>query len=186
MDAEDRSRQEVSLRRAVLAGDESAWRVLYTRSFRPLHGYVFWRTGRDEERTEEIVQEVWLVAVRRIRSFTPERSSFATWLRGIAENLTRNEERRRRRLEERTASEPAEPVCTPDPGVALGRTEQIGLTLAVLPEHYRNVLEARYGEERSVPEIATKWNLSPKAAESLLSRARAAFRAAFARFGESS
>ena len=177
------------MRRAVLAGDEGAWRVLYSRSFQPLYGYVFWRTGRELERTEEIVQEVWLVAVRRIRSFEPLRSSFASWLRGIAENLVRNQERRRRAGAGREVSalgSGAElAMSAPEPGVALGRTEQIGLALAMLPERYRDVLQARYGEERSVPEIASHWNLSPKATESLLSRARAAFRAAFTRFGDS-
>src|ERR1041385_3944474 len=82
-DPRERIDLERALRDSVLAGDESAWRVLYERSFGPLWTYLQWRSGRRIDRTEEAVQECWLVAVRRIAEFDPERGTFEGWLRGI-------------------------------------------------------------------------------------------------------
>lgn len=48
-----------------------------------------------------------------------------------------------------------------------------------LPAHYARILELRFGEELTVPEISGVLRLSENAAESLLTRARHAFRAAW-------
>lgn len=50
--------------------------------------------------------------------------------------------------------------------------------LDTLPEHYGDVLEWKYVEELSVAEIAARLEMGYKAAESLLTRARGAFREA--------
>ena len=63
----ERASREKGLRNAVLAGDEDAWRALYENAFGPLLGFVRRRAGGDEHRVEEILQEVWMVAVRRLR-----------------------------------------------------------------------------------------------------------------------
>ena len=63
------------------------------------------------------------------------------------------------------------------------RREEVGrlvrTTLDHLPSRYATVLEWRYILELSVDEIATRLGIGYKAAESLLSRARVAFRAGF-------
>jgi RNA polymerase sigma-70 factor (ECF subfamily) len=51
--------------------------------------------------------------------------------------------------------------------------------LAALPHHYEAVLRAKYLDGLSVQAIAESSGNSPKAVESLLSRARQAFREAF-------
>src|SRR5207247_2607118 len=97
MPSDDRVRRERALRRAVLAGDEGAWRAWYDESFAGLSAYARWRSGGLRDLADEIVQEAWLTAVRRIRAFDPSRGSFAHWLRGIAAHLLRNHLRRRAR-----------------------------------------------------------------------------------------
>jgi RNA polymerase sigma-70 factor (ECF subfamily) len=89
MQAEDRIERERELRRAVLAGEEFAWRTLYEEAFAGLYAYVLSRCGGLRERADEITQETWLTAVRRLRSFDPAAGSFAAWLRGISVNLLR-------------------------------------------------------------------------------------------------
>ena len=185
MDPEQRIWQERGLRDAVLAGDDAAWRVLYERCFESLYAYVHYRTGRQVSRTEDVVQECWLVAVRRIRHFDPARGSFESWLRGIADNVLRNYRRRWKRQQSREQSrtkelESAESAQSgADTGQQLELAEQIALTLTVLPAHYQQVLRAKYEQQLSVAEIAHRWCQTPKAVESLLSRARAAFRRAY-------
>jgi len=48
--------------------------------------------------------------------------------------------------------------------------------VASLPEHYEAVLRAKYLDGQSVAAIAAERDESPKAVESLLTRARQAFR----------
>jgi RNA polymerase sigma-70 factor (ECF subfamily) len=90
MTASERGWRERGLRDAVLAGDERAWRALYDEAFAGLYAYVLWRCGGLRDRADEIVQETWLTAVRRIAAFDPGQGAFAAWLRGIAVNLLRN------------------------------------------------------------------------------------------------
>jgi RNA polymerase sigma-70 factor (ECF subfamily) len=49
----------------------------------------------------------------------------------------------------------------------------------MLPPHYEEVLRCKYLDGQSVADIALAWNESPKAVESLLTRARHAFREAY-------
>ena len=60
--------------------------------------------------------------------------------------------------------------------------ELITLTYASLPTDYQAVLQAKYERQLSVAQIARSCGKSPKAVESLLSRARAAFRQVFRHF----
>ncbi len=59
------------------------------------------------------------------------------------------------------------------------RAEQVAMALAELPEHYEAVLRAKYLDGLDVASIALRQGASAKAVESLLSRAREAFRAAY-------
>jgi len=118
-----------------------------------------------------------MIAVRRIGRFDPMRARFETWMRGIASNVLRNHWRAWKRLESREPVEAVSPEARADGSVDLA--ERIGLALTVLPSKYRSVLEAKYEDKLSVAEIAQKWTESPKAVESLLTRARKAFRTAF-------
>src|SRR4051794_40541196 len=96
MESGDRVAREVRRRAAVLAGDELAWREWYDAAFGPLRAYVHWRCGGLADLADDVVQETWLVAVRRVRAFDPRRGSFAAWPCGIAANLVRNHLRRLR------------------------------------------------------------------------------------------
>ncbi len=169
--------KERGLRDAVLRGDNGAWRVFYDQCFDSLYAFIDFRTGHRRDRTEEVVQDSWMVAVRRIDTFDPARASFENWMRGIAANVIRNHRHAWKRLE---GLEPVEAVSKDaGPGPRIELAEQIGLALTVLPARYRSVLQAKYEEKRSVIEIAQRWKESPKAVESLLTRARSAFREAF-------
>jgi RNA polymerase sigma-70 factor (ECF subfamily) len=174
MDGADRLGQDTRLRSAVLAGDEAAWRHWYDSASPGLRAYVHWRCGGSADLADDIVQEVWLTAVRRIRSFRPEQGPFASWLCGIAANLIRNRLRRRRQPQPPDGRESAS-----DAGADRDRAEAVAHALAELPPHYECVLRAKYLDGLSVQAIADQSGDSPKAVESLLTRARQAFREAY-------
>ena len=184
MDEADTAEERV-LRDAVLRGDESAWRTVYGRHADGLYAWVRGRSTNDPELALDVVQESWTIAVRRMRRFDPSRGTLQSWLRGIARNVLRNEWRRRARL--------APTVADPDgSGTAHDRTEpaadenrrasieRLQLAMSELSPHYQAVLREKYAEGQSVAEISNRYGASPKAVESLLSRARDALRKAYA------
>jgi RNA polymerase sigma-70 factor (ECF subfamily) len=177
MPSGDRVWRERGLQSAVLSGDEHAWRAWYEESFAGLHAYVLWRCAGLRDVAEDIIQETWLTAVRRVRAFDPERGSFAGWLRGIAANVVRHHLRRVRSNNHVTALGSADCPAPPDTGARQRDTaERMARALAALPERYEAALRAKYLEQQSVDAIAGAWNETPKAIESLLTRAPQAFR----------
>ncbi len=180
MQPSERVGRERALRHAVLAGDESAWRAWYDECFDALFAYVLWRCARLRDVADEVVQETWLLAVRRVRHFDPDSGPFPAWLRGIAANLLRNRFRRERLAASAGAqfnhvgAEPADAEL-----LRRERAERIARALAELSERHEAVLRAKYLEGRAVADIAAEWRESPKAVESLLTRAREAFRSAY-------
>ena len=174
MSPQERVRHERELRRAVLAGDASAWRALYDGAFAGLAAYAAWRCAGMRDLADDVVQETWLTAVRRLRDFDPAAGSFLGWLRGIAANVLRNQLRHRRDHEPLTNADGAL-----QPTDANEQAEPIVQALASLPDRYEAVLRAKYLDQLGVSAIAATWGESPKAVESLLSRARAAFRDAY-------
>ena len=57
--------------------------------------------------------------------------------------------------------------------------ELVNATMAQLPPHYREALEAKYVTGKSVRDLAVQGRTTEKAVESQLTRARKAFRATF-------
>jgi len=174
----DRVWRERGLREAVLSGDARAWQTWYDESFAGLDAYAVWRCGGLRDLADEVVQETWLIAVRRVRQFDPGQAAFAAWLRGIATNVIRNRLRSQRASLSPVAI-PAELPNRTDTERQCDLSERIARALAVLPERYEQVLRAKYLDRKSVAEIAAEFGDTPKAVESLLSRARTAFREGF-------
>jgi RNA polymerase sigma-70 factor (ECF subfamily) len=129
-----------------------------------------------------VVQETWLTAVRRLRAFDPTQGGFLAWLRGIAVNVLRNHVRRAGRRDRRRQALAAELQEARPPEADLERREQAGQVaraLTALPERYEAVLRAKYLDGLPVADIARERGESEKATESLLTRARQAFRALY-------
>ena len=175
----ERAAIERAVRDAVLRGDVAAWRAWYAEHFDRLAAYANWRCGGIADLADDVVQEAWITAVRRLRSFDPAKGPFFAWLCGIASNAARNAIRGWRR--HRTRFRPLE--STDDPPATASSVsddaERVAAALAELPEHYEEVLRAKYFDQLSVEAIAQARGESAKATESLLTRARQAFREAF-------
>lgn len=115
MDRGSEAWRERAIRDAVLGGDTAAWRAWYDEHSCRLAGYVNWRCGGIADLAEDVLQETWLVAIKRLKAFDPGQAPFAAWLRGIAANAVRNalRSRRRNRVQPLEAtSEPAAPCQT--------------------------------------------------------------------------
>lgn len=172
-------------------GDEEALRSFYDRYFDHLYGFVFYRVGNDHHDTEEIVQDTFLAVLDSLGYFD-SRSSIFTWICGIAKHKIADLHRKRHRrtrlevafseidpaLNEVLSSLEAEPL--PDEILEAQEVREfVSATMASLPPRYKDALTRKYLDNQSVRQIAEGEGSTEKAVESILSRARRAFRKAF-------
>ncbi len=182
---------DVALARRVLAGEEAAFDEFFDVYFPRLYRFALARLGGNEDAAEEIVQRVLIRALDRLDTYKGE-AALLTWLctfcrREIgrwrdAEERTREVSFFDERPEIRAALDVLAAVESDDPESELRRREVsqlVQLTLDCLPGRYGDALEWKYIQELSVDEIAARLGVGYKAAESLLTRARAAFREGF-------
>jgi RNA polymerase sigma-70 factor (ECF subfamily) len=181
---------ERELVRRMLSGDEKAFDEFFADYFPRLFRFAVLRL-RDQDAAEDLVQSSLIAAVRNLGSWRGEATLF-TWLcticrreisawekrtsRRVTVSLAEDDPNLRAALESIGAAAEA-----PDAGLARADTGRIvQLVLDHLPPRYSRALEWKYLEDLSVDDIAGRLQCTPKAAESLLTRARDAFRDAFA------
>ena len=176
------------LRDRMVRGDEAAFDAFFETYFQRLFRFASRRVDRPDA-AEDIVQATLITAVRRIGTWRGEASLF-TWLCTLCRReVAAHWERTGRRpalapLDDepavRAAIESLWAVTGPERELERRETGRlVQLTLDSLPDRYGDALEWKYIEGLSVEEIAARLNRSAKAVESLLSRAREAFREAF-------
>jgi RNA polymerase sigma-70 factor (ECF subfamily) len=162
-----------------------------------LLAFLRYRCGSDEL-AEDLLSETYLAFLKGsppARAFR-DGDALRNYLMAIALNKLRDHFRRagnqpERRLSFRTVEE----LELWLEGLADGRNDQaaalvqaeedesrrrlVASVMAALPERYRTVLQLKFSEELANPAIAERLGLGIKALESLVVRAKAAFRAEF-------
>jgi RNA polymerase sigma-70 factor (ECF subfamily) len=150
-----------------------------------LSGRIYARLQRlvqDRQEAEDLTQEVFLRLYRARERYQP-RAKFSTWLFHITQNVARNALRSRRRrrwlhtgMLDGAGDELNERTALPGRvGDALERRElaqAVRTAVAGLMGRQRRAFEMQQYQDRSYAEIARAMALSPKAAKSLLYRAR--------------
>jgi RNA polymerase sigma-70 factor (ECF subfamily) len=175
----------------MLTGDERAFSAFFEIYFPRLYRFALPRLGRDIEACKEVVQATLAKVMRNLAAYRGEAALF-TWMcqicrREIVDYLRATQ----RRLEHvvlvddneeiRAALESIEAPPETSPTEQCSRAELHRLIRQVLdrlPERYGDVLEWKYIEGRSVEEIGAMLGIGQTAAQSLLARARVAFRQA--------
>ncbi len=184
-------RDDKRLVRRMLAGDQRAFGRFFDGNFPALYRFALRRTG-NEETAGEIAQAALLKAIRKLGTYRGE-AALKTWLFTFCRHeIAACFEHRSRRPQTVALVDEApeiravlESLSAPDaegPEAELERKELVALvqlTLDHLPIHYGQALEWKYMQDLPVKEIARRLGLGPKAAESLLTRARLAFRDGF-------
>jgi RNA polymerase sigma-70 factor (ECF subfamily) len=175
----------------MLAGEEAAFEEFFAASFPPLFRFAAARL-REEGAAEEVVQATLCRAVLKLHTYRGEAALF-TWLCAFCRHeISAWYERQARRPPEvelvddlpdvRAALESLSAEGVADPDAELRRHELrrlVQATLDALPGRYGDALEWKYIEGLSVAEVGARLGLGVKAAESLLTRARQAFRDGF-------
>ncbi len=183
-----------ALARRVLAGDEAAFDEFFEGHFPGLYRFAVARV-KDPELARDLAQSAICKAIANLRTYRGE-ASLAAWLFTICRYEISGHYRKLRRAPPRaglveddseggTVLDRLESGLD-DPEESLGRKQvagQVHAALDLLPARQARALVWKYVDGRSVKEIAEGLEVSPKAAESILTRGRQAFRDRFASFG---
>lgn len=175
---------DVQLMLRVARDEPGAFKELLALYWPRVFGQFYKQLG-DRQEAEDLAQDVFLRLYRNRRRYQP-RASFATWLYHIARNVARNAIRGRRRrpvvslsqVYRRDHDHPAEerfPINRADPPASPIEREEAATTVRAamsrLAGRQRAALELQF-QDHSYSEIAHELDMTPKAAKSLLYRAR--------------
>lgn len=171
---------DAELVRRLLAGEEAAFDEFFALYFPRLYRFALARLDGNGDAAEEAVQRALIRALDHLHTFRGD-AALLTWLctvcrHEIAGWIAREVREDGLRLVGSAAAD------ADGPEAALQRHELsrlVHVTLDGLPGRYGEALEWKYIDDLSVDEIARRLGVGYKAAESLLSRARAAFRDTF-------
>lgn len=179
---------DAALLERAAAGDSRAWTRLYQTHFDRLYRDVAFLAGAGGA-TEEIVQETFAIAWTKLAGFDG-RSSFATWLRGIAHNLVRRHWRtkeRRGRAYEKLAqiSDGAAPSERDPEGTHLQdeRAQALEVVLETLPAALREAFVLCDVQGLAPQEVAERLGISNGNVRVRAARARQQIREALQRMG---
>lgn len=160
---------------AVRAGDDRAFGVLYGR-YRVRIGAFARGILSDRHRAEDVAQEVFIAALRRLRA-TDRPIAFKPWLFEITRNACIDELRRRGRvhevpLEGSTAESRLDGPSPQDVAEARQRLADLLGALRALPESQHRILVLRELEGLTYSQIEDRLGVSKPVVESTLFRAR--------------
>jgi len=175
------SSDERDLVRRLRRGDRAALDAFTAQYLDRLYQFVYFRVAANQQVAEDITQESLIAALDGLERFDG-RAALYTWLCGIARHKIADYFRRLQRFEQVRAALVLDAGASAGPADAVEREERRQRILAVLrslPPHYQQVLILKYLDGLSGRELAGALQLSEDAAESLLGRARRAFRRLF-------
>jgi RNA polymerase sigma factor (sigma-70 family) len=173
---------DTALVAAVRRGDDRAFEQLYSRYQRRISVYVFGMV-KDHGRAEDITQEVFISALRRMRD-TDRAIAFKPWVYEIAKNACIDQFRRSRRAEEVSfdagdelgvADQGRLIAGEPTPDAAVDAKQQLDHLCGAfggLSDSHHEILVLREFEGLSYSEIGDRMGLSRPGVESTLFRAR--------------
>lgn len=172
----------------MLAGEQRAFDEFVSVSAQRLAAFTARRSALDPASLEDVVQNALIKAVLNLSQYRGEAALF-TWLSEICRHeladVTRKAARRPAHISlfepdgtqatvtQLRAPEHWEPAAQVDTAMRRGAVMRV---LESLPARYAQALEAKYGDGLAVEDIARLLGLSTIAAQSLLARAREAFR----------
>lgn len=180
-----------ALVKSMLKGDERSFRVFFDTYFPRVYRFAAPRLDEDPEACKEVVQATLIKGIRNLKSFRGDSALFS-WLCQICRHqivdYLRAHKRHTDRIvlledqpELRAALESIEAPTEEQPVLKLSREQTRALVQSVLdrlPSRYGDVLEWKYVDGRSVEEIGELLGIGHTAAQSMLARARMAFREA--------
>jgi RNA polymerase sigma-70 factor, ECF subfamily len=166
---------------SVLRKDRKAAARLVAAHIDAVYAYARHRLAPHADLVDDVVQEVFLAALKGLAAFEGQ-SSLRTWLLAIARHKIEDIYRQRLRGEldldlDSTDDEPTSTEIPLDEQIDKARAgAKTRRVLERMPERYALILLWRYWEQRSARDVAAAIGTTEKSVERLLARARAKFK----------
>jgi len=158
----------------IVLGDQAAFSELYHRFKDRMYYYFYRMLGNSADLANDFVQELFMKIVENPKSYNPN-FAFHTWFYSVANNMCKNEYRRRgirHEFNQLEASKPHIDFLTDTSIEPEQVIEKIFQTLDLLGEEHRSAFLLRYREEFSIREVAEILNLPEGTVKSRLFTAR--------------
>jgi len=177
----------------LLEGDSLSFDVFFSSYFPRIYRFALQRLDHDHNLAEDTAQIVLCQAISKMSTYRGEAPLFS-WLCTFCRYEIAKQRKTRGFAQSKTLLTEDDPLVQStldsllsstrdDPDVAAYQEELkhlIRVALDYLPALYADTLECKYVHGYSVRDIATRIGKSEKATESILTRARTAFRECFA------
>jgi len=177
---------EAELVKRLLSGDEAAFDRFIAGYYPRLYRFAYRRVSGNRDVALDVVQATFEKVIPRLGSWRGEAPLFS-WMCGFCRfQISARWKEQQRELPEdepnvRAALDSLAALDSPERDLQRKELARVVRNvLDQLPRHYDAVLEWKYVAGLPVKDIAQRLSTSTKAAESLLTRARDAFRDAFA------
>ncbi len=191
-------RADKKLAERVLNGDRSSFDAFFSSYYPRLYRFALVRLDGDVDLADETAQVVLCQAISKLDTYRGEAPLFS-WLCTFCRYEISKQRKARQRAQGDTPLVEDDPSvraaldsllanASTDPDAAVYQHEirrLVKVAMDHLPALYADTLEAKYVHDMTVKEIADVIGKSPKATESILTRARNAFKENFnSLFGE--
>ncbi|MHC4109470.1 MAG: RNA polymerase sigma factor [Planctomycetota bacterium] len=144
---------ETEIIRQILEGDIESFRLLLARYEKPVVRMIR-NITYDKESCEDIAQDVFVAAYKKLASFDLARSSFSTWLFTIARNKSLNALKKKRPLLMSDLPEKSNPHNPSDDMAEKEFFDQLETGLQALPSKQRRAFILAEFEKLPYAEIA--------------------------------
>ncbi len=174
---------EISIIKAVLEGDVEAFRKLVLRYEKPVIRMIK-NLIDDHHICEDIAQDVFFTAYRKLKSYDPARSNFSTWLFTIAKNKSLNVMKKRRASSINSLPENSDPSALTDTLIQHEFFDQLDKALQNLPAKQKTAFVLAEFEKLPYEQIAQIEGVRIGTIKSRINRAKKKLRLAFKNFEE--
>jgi len=163
--------QETQVIRQVVEGDIESFRLIVERYERPIARMIR-NIINNRESCEDIAQDVFFTAYRKLASFDPARSNFSTWLFTIARNKSINAMRKKRPLSMSELPQNNDPYNPSDELAEREFFDKLDAGLEALPSAQKRAFVLAEFEELSYEEIAQIEGVRTGTIKSRINRAK--------------
>lgn len=163
---------DAELLRAVAGGDRSAFDRLSRRHLDRAYGVALRMTGSRAD-AEDVVQDVFLRLWQRPDAWRPGQAQFSTWLYRVVVNRCLDLKRRPKGTDLDSVEEPQDPDANAEDSLLdAERSRALDGAVNQLPERQRAAIVLTYTAGLRNAEAASAMDISVKAFEALLVRAK--------------
>ena len=140
----------------IILGDQAAFGELYHRYKSRMHYYFYRMLGNSADSANDFLQELFMKLIEKPENYNPA-YPFSTWFYSVANNMCKNEYRKRGIRQEYHEAEALEPQIDYLSDATIEHeqvVEKIFATLGSLGEEHRSAFLLRYREGFSIKEVA--------------------------------